>query len=128
MAIHRNPEPLHYPKNAAVTDVLFQYNLNNTPPNKPAIIDGLSGEVVFTYAGFRDSVRKVARYLTTEVGIAPGAVVGILSTNRVGTRLRVETWWYAERFRKQLLIIHHCRTTIQHVCTLFLQSVLLCLR
>lgn len=93
MAIYRNPEPLQYPKDATVTDVLLQYNLNNAPPNKPAIIDGLSGEVVFTYASFRNSVRKVARYLSTEVGIGSGAVVGILSTNRVGARLTVDIWW-----------------------------------
>lgn len=68
-----------------MTDVLLHHNLNNAPPDKPAIIDGLSGEVVFTYASFRESVRKVARHLSTEMGVAPGAVVGILSTNRVGS-------------------------------------------
>lgn len=84
MAIYRNPEPLRYPKDATITDVLLHHNLNDVPSNKPAIIDGLSGEVVFTYGGFRDSVRKVARHLTTEMGVTPGTVVGIISTNRVG--------------------------------------------
>lgn len=87
MATHcyLNPEPLSYPKDATVTDVLLHHNLNNSPPDKPAIIDGYSGEVVFTYASFRDSVRKVARHLLREAGVAPGDVVAILSTNKVGS-------------------------------------------
>lgn len=92
MAIYRNPQPLSYPKDATITDVLLNYNLNNTPSTKAAIIDGLSGEVVFTYGSFRDSVRKVARHLSMEMGVAPGAVVGLISTNRVGNGNLAVSW------------------------------------
>ncbi|KAH7137401.1 4-coumarate-CoA ligase [Dactylonectria estremocensis] len=61
MVIYTNPEPLNYPSDATITDVLFHHNLNDTPDEKPAIIDGISGEVV---------------------GVKQGAVVGILSTNK----------------------------------------------
>ncbi|KAH6988998.1 4-coumarate-CoA ligase [Ilyonectria sp. MPI-CAGE-AT-0026] len=69
MAIYRSKEPLSYPQDATITDVLFHHNLNNTPANKPAIIDGITGE-------------KVANHLRHEVGVKPGSVVGILSTNK----------------------------------------------
>ncbi|KAF7554420.1 hypothetical protein G7Z17_g2927 [Cylindrodendrum hubeiense] len=82
MTIYTSHKPLSYPKDATITDVLFHHNLNNTPAEKPAIIDGISGEVVFTYSSFRASVRKVAHHLRHEVGVEPGSVVGILSTNK----------------------------------------------
>jgi acyl-CoA synthetase (AMP-forming)/AMP-acid ligase II len=81
--IYRSAEALDYPKDVTLTELLLNYNLNNTPAEKPAIIDGISGQVVFTYASFRSAVRKIARHLRDEVGIEPGDVVGILSTNRV---------------------------------------------
>ncbi|KAH6886157.1 4-coumarate-CoA ligase [Thelonectria olida] len=59
--IYRSAEALDYPKDVTLTELLLNYNLNNTPAEKPAIIDGISGQVV---------------------GIGPGDVVGILSTNR----------------------------------------------
>ena len=81
--VYSNPQPLNYPADATVTDLLLNHNLNNTPPDKPAIIDGLSGEVVFTYASFRESVKKIASYFRDRLGLGPESVVGILSTNRV---------------------------------------------
>ncbi|KAH7051148.1 4-coumarate-CoA ligase [Macrophomina phaseolina] len=55
--IHCTNEILDYPRDATLTDILLNYNFNNTPPQKPAIIDGASGEV-------------------------PGEVVGIISTTK----------------------------------------------
>ncbi|KPM42922.1 hypothetical protein AK830_g3618 [Neonectria ditissima] len=82
MAVYRSQQPLDYPQDATITDVLFDYNLNNTPENTPAIIDGTTGQVAFTYGSFRTSVRRVAHHLQHQVGLKPGSVVGILSTNR----------------------------------------------
>ncbi|KAK7409176.1 hypothetical protein QQX98_008669 [Neonectria punicea] len=82
MAIYSSQEPLNYPQDATITDVLFDYNLNNTPEDTPAIIDGISGEVAFTYGSLRTSVRRVAHHLQHQVGLKPDSVVGILSTNR----------------------------------------------
>ena len=81
--IHTSSTPLDYPQDASLTDVLLDFNINNTPPDKPAIIDGLSGKVVFTYSSFRSGVRKIARHLHHELGIGSGVTVGIFSTNRV---------------------------------------------
>lgn len=81
--IYANPEKLQYPKDATLTDILFYHNLNNTPSEKSSIIDGYSGKVVFTYASFRSSVRKVARHFSYELGIGQRTVVGILSTTKV---------------------------------------------
>lgn len=81
--IYSNPDPLSYPTDATVTELLFNHNLNSTPPNKPAIIDGITGEVVFTYATFRESVKKMASHFRDHLKLGPGSVVGILSTTKV---------------------------------------------
>ena len=81
--VYSSQQPLSYPKDATLTNLLLHHNINNTPDDKPAIIDGISGETVFTYSSFRLGVRKTARYLQHVVGVKPGNVVGILSTNRV---------------------------------------------
>lgn len=81
--IYTNPEKLNYPKDTSLTEILLYHNLNNTPGDKPTIIDGYSGETVFTYASFRTSVRKIARHFSLELGIRQRTVVGILSTTKV---------------------------------------------
>lgn len=81
--IYANPEKLQYPKDTTLTEVLLYHNLNNKPDDKPSIIDGYSGETVFTYASLRNSVRKVARHFSYELGIKQRTVVGILSTTKV---------------------------------------------
>lgn len=81
--IYVNPEKLQYPKDITLTEILLYHNLNNTPGDKPSIIDGYSGETVFTYASLRTSVRKVARHFSHELGIKQRTVVGILSTTKV---------------------------------------------
>lgn len=85
--IYANPEKLQYPKDTTLTEILLYHNLNNTPGDQPSIIDGYSGETVFTYASLRSSVRKVARHFSNELGIRRGTIVGILSTTKVCTRL-----------------------------------------
>ncbi|KAK7707916.1 hypothetical protein SLS63_013597 [Diaporthe eres] len=80
--IYANPEKLQYPKDTTLTEVLLYHNLNNTPDEKPSIIDGYSGETVFTYASLRTSVRKLARHFSHELGIKQRTVVGILSTTK----------------------------------------------
>ncbi|KAL1625554.1 hypothetical protein SLS56_007301 [Neofusicoccum ribis] len=80
--IFRSPTALEYPKDATVTDVFLYSNPNNTPSDKPAIIDGPTGEIVFTYESLRVAVKKFARYLQSEAGVKPGTVVAILSTTK----------------------------------------------
>ncbi|GME49421.1 4-coumarate--CoA ligase-like 7 [Neofusicoccum parvum] len=80
--IYRSPTALEYPKDATVTDVFLYSNPNNTPSDKPAIIDGPTGEIVFTYESLRVAVKKFARYLQSEAGVKPGTVVAILSTTK----------------------------------------------
>ncbi|EKG16042.1 hypothetical protein MPH_06736, partial [Macrophomina phaseolina MS6] len=80
--IHCTNEILDYPRDATLTDILLNYNFNNTPPQKPAIIDGASGEVVFTYESLRLAIRKFALHLQTRLGVQPGEVVGIISTTK----------------------------------------------
>lgn len=92
--LYTNPEKLQYPKDISLTEVLLYHNLNNTPDDKSAIIDGYTGETVFTYASLRTGVRKIARHLSNELGIGKGSVVGILSTTKVrrsGPRQAVST-------------------------------------
>lgn len=81
--IYANPEKLQYPKDATLTDILFYHNLNNTPSEKSSVIDGYTGKAVFTYASFGNSVRKVARHFSYELGIGQRTVVGILSSTKV---------------------------------------------
>lgn len=80
--IYTHPQRLRYAEDTTLSQILLHHNLNGTPGSKPAIIDGYSGETVYTYDSFRTSVRKVARHLVHELGIGRGTVVGILSTNR----------------------------------------------
>ena len=81
--IYQSSETLDYPRDASLTDLILNYNLTNAPPEKPAIIDGPTGEIVYTYASFRESVRKIAQYLQNELHLRRGTVVGLFSTNKV---------------------------------------------
>lgn len=81
--IYQSDTPLWYPRDATITDLLLNYNLTNTPADKAAIIDGPTGKTVFTYASFRDAVRRVANHLQRQLSLRRGDVVGILSTNKV---------------------------------------------
>lgn len=81
--IYRSSKVLDYPQDATLTDILLNFNFNNTPPEKPAIIDGPSGNVVFTYESLRLAVRSFASHLQNRLGVQPGDVVAILSTTKV---------------------------------------------
>lgn len=71
------------PSAATVPNLFLNYSQNLIPNDKPAIIDGPSGKVVFTYATLRLAVKRFATYLRDEVGVRPGDVVAFYS----GTRL-----------------------------------------
>ncbi|KAG9187030.1 hypothetical protein G6011_10138 [Alternaria panax] len=64
-----------------ITTLALDCNLSANVPSKPAIIDGYSGEVVYTYGSLRDKIRLFAGFLQTELQIAPGDVVAYLSYN-----------------------------------------------
>jgi 4-coumarate--CoA ligase len=81
--VYVSPQTLEYPKDATLTDILLEFNFNQTPPEKPAIIDGPSGVTVFTYDGFRTGVKKVANHLHHNFSLRPGTVIAILSFTNV---------------------------------------------
>lgn len=77
---------LEYPQDATISNLLLNYNLQNTPLNKPALIDGLSGEVVYTYQSLRIAIRKLAKYLQDNVHIRRGSIVSLMASNTVSIR------------------------------------------
>ncbi|KAL6232493.1 hypothetical protein BDW75DRAFT_247126 [Aspergillus navahoensis] len=74
-------EPLELPKGGTIPQLLLESNVNDVPPETPSIIDGVSGNVVYTYAAFRSAVKKVSAHLRTDIGISSGTVVGIMASN-----------------------------------------------
>lgn len=84
--IYTAEKRLLYPKDATIPNLFLDYNLSNTPLDKPAIIDGPSGVVVYTYGSLRTATRKFANYLRSHLNIRQGTVVSILSLNTVSTR------------------------------------------
>lgn len=70
-----------------ITSLVLDHNLKDSPLNKPAIIDGLSGDVVYTYASLRDKIRLFAGFLQEELHVSPGDVVAYLSYNTVWSLL-----------------------------------------
>jgi acyl-CoA synthetase (AMP-forming)/AMP-acid ligase II len=76
-------EALECLKGTTLPDLLLELNVNNVANDRPTIIDGISGETVYTYSSLRTAVRRVANYLRTEIRLAHGTVVGILAKNSV---------------------------------------------
>jgi len=66
-----------------ITTLVLEHNLKGSDSRKPAIIDGYSGEVVYTYKSLRDKIRVFAGFLQKELGVVPGDVVAYLSYNTV---------------------------------------------
>lgn len=81
--VHSAAIPLRFPEHATISQVLLEHNINNTPLNTPAIIDGPSGQVAYTYQSFRVAVRKLAALLHAEVGLRHGNTVCLLALNSV---------------------------------------------
>jgi hypothetical protein len=67
--------------------LLLELNVNNVANDRPAIINGISGETVYTYSSLRAALRRVANYLRTEVKLTHGTFVGILANNSVRATL-----------------------------------------
>lgn len=81
--VYTSPQ-LSYPRDATVTDILLDYNFNNTVLEKPAIIDGPSGATVYTYGSLRSSVKKLASHLSQYIlNDYPEATVAVLVPNSV---------------------------------------------
>ncbi|KAF4547704.1 AMP-binding enzyme 1 [Elsinoe fawcettii] len=80
--IYHSKERLNYPRDITLTDLILNRNITNTPAEKPAIIDGLTGTPLFTHASLRTAVRKVAHYLQHELRLQKGEVVAIFSYNK----------------------------------------------
>ncbi|GAM89102.1 hypothetical protein ANO11243_071370 [Dothideomycetidae sp. 11243] len=80
--IYRSDQPLDYPRDVTLTELILKHNLTNAGPDKPAIIDGRDGRVIYTYASLRKGIRQVASHLRNAVNLQRGDVVGILSRNK----------------------------------------------
>lgn len=78
---------LEYPEDATISDILLDYNIGGVSPDAPAIIEGLTGEVVYTYSSLRLGVRRLATHLQQNFGVGRGTVVSVLAFNTVSTCL-----------------------------------------
>ncbi|KAH7419737.1 4-coumarate-CoA ligase [Cadophora sp. MPI-SDFR-AT-0126] len=81
--VYTSDYALEYPEDATISNVLLDYNIGGRSPESPAIIEGLTGEVVYTYSSLRLGVRRLATYLQQNFGIRRGTVVSILAFNTV---------------------------------------------
>src|SRR6476469_6650646 len=75
--IFRGPYPDVSIPEVSITDFIFE--TTSKFPDKPALIDGLTGRTL-TYAQFEDAVRRTAASLAQK-GFSKGDVFGIFSTN-----------------------------------------------
>lgn len=79
-------DELEFPVDATIPSLLSDFsNLSRSQAAKTAIIDGPSGQVVYTHASLREAVAKLAQHLYHCGGIRPGSVVALLDTNNVRT-------------------------------------------
>ncbi|KAJ4988553.1 4-coumarate-CoA ligase [Stagonosporopsis vannaccii] len=74
---------LDYPDEASISDLLFDYNIGGALPSTRSIIDGPTGEVIYTYSSLRSAVRRFAAYLQRNLQIGRGDVICILAFNTV---------------------------------------------
>lgn len=74
---------LDYPEGATVSNIFFDYNIGGASPNSPSIIDGPTGEIIYTYASLRLAVRRFAKYLQGTLRVERGDVICILAFNTV---------------------------------------------
>ncbi|KAL3418177.1 phenylacetyl- ligase [Phlyctema vagabunda] len=81
--VYTSNHVLEFPKDATITNVLLDYNIGGVSLDKPSIIDGHSGKVVYTYSSLRCAVRRMARYLQVELNVRKGSVVSLLAFNTV---------------------------------------------
>lgn len=66
-----------------IPDLILDYNLKGVVPEKPAIIDGLTGQTVYNYSNLRDRIRHFGGFLQHILSIKKGDVVSYLSLNTV---------------------------------------------
>ncbi|OBT75476.1 hypothetical protein VF21_04904 [Pseudogymnoascus sp. 05NY08] len=81
--VYTSEQALDYPADATITNLILDYNPRNTPAQKPAVIDGPTGKVIYTYESLRLAVRRFAKYLQEELQLVRGTVVGVLAFNTV---------------------------------------------
>lgn len=81
--IHKSQLQLQYPRSLSLTQLLLEFSLRDVSEDKPAVIDGLTGKIVYTYSSFRTSVKKVATYINNCLAIGRGARISILASNSV---------------------------------------------
>ncbi|KAG4439601.1 hypothetical protein IFR05_004896 [Cadophora sp. M221] len=73
--VYSSDYTLEYPEDATISNILLDYNIGGVSANSPAIIDGPTGEVVYTYLSLRLAVRRLATYLQQNLKIGKGTVV-----------------------------------------------------
>lgn len=78
--------PFTFPEDVTITDLLLQWNPYNMSAAKPAIIDGVTGQIAYTHASFRTSVKKLAVYLRRTFQVRQDRTVCVLLRNNVRDR------------------------------------------
>ena len=76
-------QKLGFPEDATIPSLLSE--TSNLETARIAIIDGPSGQIVYTHSSFRHAVIRLAQHFHHCGGIRPGSVVGLLDTNNVCT-------------------------------------------
>jgi hypothetical protein len=66
-----------------IPQLILECNSRNTVPEKPAIIDGYTGQVVYTYRSLREDITTFAGFLQHQLRVGRGDVVSYLSLNTV---------------------------------------------
>jgi hypothetical protein len=88
MAVPDGTQLFSFPEHATITDLLLDWNPSHLSDDTPAIVDGISGKVTYTYASFRTGVKKLADYLRRCLQIRPGYTACLLLRNSVRGYLR----------------------------------------
>jgi len=83
--IYESPynEGFSYPA-VDIPELILDHNLQGSAPDAPAIIDGYTGKVVYTYANLRHSISIFGGFLQQTLAIDKGDVIAYLSLNTVG--------------------------------------------
>ncbi len=81
--VYTSEYTLDYPEDATISNILLDYNIGGVSPNTPAVIDGPSGSLIYTYSSLRRAVRQLAKFLQDNLQIKRGTVVCILAFNTV---------------------------------------------
>jgi acyl-CoA synthetase (AMP-forming)/AMP-acid ligase II len=81
--VYKSKYVLDYPQDATISDIFLHYNIGGVAPDASAVIDGPTGNIIYTYSTLRSAVRRLAKYLQDHLQIKRGMVVSLLAFNTV---------------------------------------------